>query len=259
MLFGNRRRELIAATMLLTRLPVAQWAEFDSGSDQTPGHAARVLAAGVWAFPIIGAVVGLLGGMVAWGSRMLGLPPSIAALWALVAMALLTGGLHEDGLADTADGFGGGRTRERRLDIMRDSRIGSYGALALILITVLRAAAIAALPAPRLLPDLSVALSLSRAGMIPLMTALPPARPDGLAAAIDRPRPGLCLAVVSVTALAAVLLAGKRGAAAGMLACMTVALLGRAARRMIGGQTGDVLGCTAMLVETVALSVLACG
>src|SRR5271168_821970 len=101
--------------MLLTRLPVGR----SGGSD---------LARTVWAFPVVGLVVGLLGGLVYWALARLGVPAFLAASWAFVAILLVTGAFHEDGLADTVDGFGGGRTRERKLEIMRDSRIGAYGA-----------------------------------------------------------------------------------------------------------------------------------
>src|ERR1019366_4569859 len=110
--------------MLLTRLPVGWF----SGTQAPAG-----IADAVWAFPIAGAVVGGIGGGVFWGCSALGLPPAVAAVWTLVATLLVTGALHEDGLADTADGFGGGRTREQKLEIMRDSRIGSFGALAVML------------------------------------------------------------------------------------------------------------------------------
>ena len=104
--------------MLLTRLPVGWLA--------TSAEPAR-LADAVWAFPVVGAVVGAIGGAVFWVCARLGMPPAVAAVWTLASMLLVTGALHEDGLADTADGLGGGRTRERKLEIMRDSRIGTFG------------------------------------------------------------------------------------------------------------------------------------
>ena len=110
--------------MLLTRLPMG-WLTTSVG----PGR----LADAVWAFPVVGAVVGAIGGAVFWFCTRLGMPPGVAAVWTLVSMLLVTGALHEDGLADFADGLGGGRTRERKLAIMRDSRIGTFGGLALML------------------------------------------------------------------------------------------------------------------------------
>ncbi|RIK85995.1 MAG: adenosylcobinamide-GDP ribazoletransferase, partial [Hyphomicrobiales bacterium] len=108
---------------------------------------ARAFAETQWAAPVAGALVGLGVGAVAWLALALGLPASLAAAFALAAGIAVTGALHEDGLADTADGFGGGRDRDGKLAIMRDSRIGSYGVLALGLSLIARWAALAALAA----------------------------------------------------------------------------------------------------------------
>ncbi len=120
-------RELVAAFALLTRLPMPRL----RGPSRRPADC-------VWAYPVVGAVVGAAGRRRALAGLRLGLPQPLAALWALAAITLVTGGLHEDGLADTADGFGGGGTVERKLLIMRDSRIGSFGALALLFSLALR-------------------------------------------------------------------------------------------------------------------------
>ena len=119
---GRRRTELVSAFGLLTRLPVA---------DLTPPGDYADPARAVWAYPLAGLAVGLIGGLVYWLAAALAIPPMIAGVLALGAMVLATGGLHEDGLADTADGLGGGRDKARKLEIMRDSRIGSYGVIAL--------------------------------------------------------------------------------------------------------------------------------
>jgi adenosylcobinamide-GDP ribazoletransferase len=120
--------DLLAAFALLTRLPV-------------PIRGAAPFGHGVWAFPIVGAVVGTLSAGVYALCYRAGMPPLLSSVWAVTASVLLTGGLQEDGLADTADGFGGGATRARKLEIMRDSRIGSYGALGLMLSLIVRIAA----------------------------------------------------------------------------------------------------------------------
>ena len=91
------------------------------------------MPASSWTFPVVGAGVGALGALVYWLADRLGLDPILSAILAVAATLLLTGCLHEDGLADTADGFGASVSRERKLDIMRDSEIGTYGASALIL------------------------------------------------------------------------------------------------------------------------------
>src|SRR5690606_31782388 len=139
------------------------------------------LAQAAWAFPLAGLVVGLAGAAVLALGGLAGLPAMLAALLAVGATILATGGLHEDGLADLADGTGGA-TREKRLEIMRDSRIGSYGVLALILAVGLRAAAIAALfGQPWLAAAGMVGLAAaSRAGMAAGLRLMPPARAGGL-------------------------------------------------------------------------------
>ena len=246
------RAELAAAFMLLTRLPVGWIAR---GDEVPPAEQARC----VWAYPLVGLVVGGLGaGTYALCNR-LGMPPALGAVWTLAAMVLATGALHEDGLADTADGFGGGRTPKRKLEIMRDSRIGSYGALALLLSLAARGAGIAALAHPaRVAPALVAAGALGRGGIGVLLLALPPARPDGLAAALGRSDPARTAAAPLIAAAAAVVLL-PLGVAAGAVAAagVTALALSALARREVGGYTGDVLGACAVAVECVVLTLLA--
>jgi adenosylcobinamide-GDP ribazoletransferase len=228
------------ALAFLTRLPAAPEPTADGAS----------LGASVVMFPIVGALIGLLGGggyaLVFW----LGVPPLPAAVVALATTIWLTGALHEDGLADVADGFGGGGTPEDKLRIMRDPRIGSYGALALILDLLARAGALAALAGPwTVAAALVVAGAVSRAALPPVMAMLPYARTDGLAAAAGRPHPLHAAAAVLVAALIAALLLGEAAAPAllaGASAAFAVAWL---ARRQIGGHTGDVLGAVQQLTE----------
>ena len=233
--------------MLLTRLP-AGWL-----LGARPFPAARDC---LWAYPLVGALVGGGGGAVFLLAGALSMPPLLAAAWTWAALALLSGALHEDGLADVADGFGGGGTRERKLDIMRDSRIGSYGALALALSLAVRIAALAAVPRPA--AALIAAGALSRAAMS-LPAALPAARADGLGAAVGSP--GRAAAAGAAVALAIALTAlpvpaAAAAAAAAVAAGFAVALL---ALRQIGGFTGDVLGAAAVLAECAVLTVLASG
>jgi adenosylcobinamide-GDP ribazoletransferase len=231
------------ALAFLTRLPAAPEPIIDGSS----------LAASVVMFPIVGALIGLGGGgayaLVFW----LGVPPLPAAVVALATTIWLTGALHEDGLADVADGFGGG-TLEDKLRIMRDPRIGSYGALALILDLLARAGALAALAGPwTVAAALVVAGAVSRAALPPVMAMLPYARTDGLAAAAGRPHPLRAAAAVLIAALIAVALLGKTAAPAllaGAGAGFAVAWL---ARRRIGGHTGDVLGALQQLTEVGVL------
>jgi adenosylcobinamide-GDP ribazoletransferase len=236
-----RLDEVVGAFMLLTRLPVGAF----SCRAVPPGQ-------GAWAWPLVGVAIGVIGSVVFWGTSAAGLPPALAAIWSVAATVLATGGLHEDGLADTADGLGGGRTRERKLDIMRDSRIGGFGALALILSVTTRATAFAVLASPWAVAGASICAAVAgRAAMLGLLLALKPARPDGLAAPLgDTPKPramaGLALAALVV---------GLPGGFAALAAAATAALaIGWIARRQIGGYTGDVLGAAEQLAECVALT-----
>ena len=229
------------ALQFLTRLPVS------AGRSWRP----NALAASVPMFPLVGALIGGAGGLVFALAIWLGLPPMLAALLAVAAQILLTGGLHEDGLADVADGFGGGATRADKLRIMRDPRIGSFGAIALVLGLLARIAALAALADPRLVAAvLIVAAAASRAGLPPIMAALPPARDDGLAAGAGRPHPLRAIAGAAIAVLLALALLPASMAASGLVAAAAGAfVVARLARRQIGGHTGDVLGAAQQLAE----------
>lgn len=242
--------DLLAAFMLLTRLPVARFAPREAPSD---------LGRCVWVFPLVGLTVGALGGLLYWLMHEAGVPPLLAAAWTLAGTMAVTGALHEDGLADTADGFGGGATPARKMEIMRDSRIGSYGALALLLSVIVRAAAIAALGHPLLvMKALVVAGMLGRGGMIVLLLGLAPARNNGMGAAVGKPR-GSIAAVGAGLAIAAPLLSLPLLSAVATivlgLGCAVVVM--KFAHRQIGGYTGDVLGACEVVIECVVLTVTA--
>lgn len=259
---GRRQRwfdDLRLALMLLTRLPIP-------GGSAVDGNVARA----VWLFPVVGIVVGLGGGAVFLAANRLGLGISTAALLAIGMQVLLTGALHEDGLADTADGFGGGRTRERKLEIMRDSRIGTYGVVALLLVLSLRFSALQELASNLLsisdeldqtishtgaiIVSLIAAGALSRAAMAVAWHLLPAARTDGLAASSGSvPRLSALLALGLGIVTAFLLLPGTAFllAVAGVSA-MTV-LLSVLAYRQIGGHTGDVLGAIQQATEIAVL------
>ncbi|OWJ67206.1 adenosylcobinamide-GDP ribazoletransferase [Inquilinus limosus] len=239
-------RDLRVAACFLTRLPVP-W---------PPGAPADALARSMRLFPLAGAGIGLAAGLVWALALWLGAPALVAALLALTALALLTGALHEDGLADVADGFGGGRSRERALEIMRDSRIGSYGTLALVLSVGLRAAALAALARDPWggVAALAAAGAVSRATCPALLAWLRPARPDGLGAGAGRPPSEAVLTALGLALCFALLLLGLRhGLAALALAVLVSWALAGVARRRIGGQTGDVLGAAQQLAEVAVL------
>ncbi|WP_343115663.1 adenosylcobinamide-GDP ribazoletransferase [Ostreiculturibacter nitratireducens] len=211
----------------------------------------------VWAFPLVGFLVGGIAGIVLCATLALGLPAPVAALLALAAQIVTTGALHEDGLADVADGFWGGQTRERRLEIMRDSRIGSYGTLALILSVGLRWQAISLLAvydaATAFLALIVVAVT-SRAVPAALLAVLPAARADGLGKVASGVAVGPVAAAIAiacgtalVTPWALVVLAVQ---------AIGAALFARFAGLRIGGQTGDVLGASEQIGECLGLVVL---
>ncbi len=193
-----------------------------------------------------------------WAGDVLGIPATIGAAWTLAASLLLTGGLHEDGLADTADGFGGGNTPARKLEIMRDSRIGSYGALALMLSLGIRGASVAALRQPEaVFAALVAAGALGRGALIGLLCLLRPVRQDGLGASLGRIRPLACAAGLALAIGCAMAPGGACGLAAITTASFSTLIVAALAWRQIGGYTGDVLGAGEQVVECVVLTILA--
>ena len=244
------RVDLLAAFQLLTRLPVARLAKTGP-----PANLARC----VWAFPVVGLVVNAIGGFAYWLMYRLGVPPLVAAVWALAVTIAVTGALHDDGLADTADGFGGGATSERKLEIMRDSHIGSYGALALFLSVVARITAIAGLTDPiHVLVAFSLAGILGRGGILVLLLALQPARDDGMAAAIGEASIGHISAGLAVAVIASLAALPTLTALAVIVVALGVSLaVAKLARDQIAGYTGDVLGAGEVIIECVVLTVAA--
>jgi adenosylcobinamide-GDP ribazoletransferase len=215
-------------------------------------------AGSAWAWPLVGAVLGACGAALASGALWLGVTPGVTAVLVLALGAMLTGGLHEDGLSDTADGLFGGWTRDRRLEIMKDSRVGSYGVLALVLVTLARWSALTAL---LVYGDHWAALvatgAISRAPMALVMALLPNARGSGLSHATGRPAPGVAVVALGLaTGLALAVLGwsalGPLVVAAGIMVVLSVVAL-----RKIGGQTGDILGALQQLVEVGCLTALA--
>ncbi|KYH00418.1 adenosylcobinamide-GDP ribazoletransferase [Bradyrhizobium sp. DOA1] len=241
--------DLRMAASFVTILPVA--------SSKPAGDGA--IARATWALSVAGLLVGLAGAFVYMVAIRVGLTPNLAALLALATTALITGALHEDGLADTADGLGGGRTRERKLEIMRDSRIGTYGVCALILSFGLRWSALGAIANPwAVMLALCAAHTAARAGVPAFMSLVPPARPDGLSASAGAP-PGRSVAIAfAVGTLVLALTLGPGKALAGLIVLSLAGLLlARLAIRQIGGQTGDILGAFEQTSEILILLVAA--
>ncbi|MGY6697422.1 MAG: adenosylcobinamide-GDP ribazoletransferase [Roseinatronobacter sp.] len=232
------------AIMLLTRLP--------AGNLPQP---APTLAKARWAFPFVGLIIGLIAWAVQHSALNLGFAPMAASFLAVAAIAAATGALHFDGLADFADGMGGGRDREHCLEIMRDSRIGTYGVLALVLFVSLYGTALASFEAGAPLTVFLFAAVGSRLAMIIMLDRMPAARGDGLGhlargSAFLAWLPGaVCVGGLGVwlgPVAGFALLAGLVGAG----------LVARIAQARIGGQTGDVLGAGQAISDVMILLAL---
>jgi adenosylcobinamide-GDP ribazoletransferase len=209
-------------------------------------------------FPVVGALIGATVGLICLGLRHLGVPDLAAAALALGASAILTGALHEDGLADVADGFGGGRDRAAKLEIMRDSRLGTYGALILLVSFAAKLSALAAIPDGDVVPGLIAAHALAR-GVLPLMSLkLPYARNDGLARNAGQPDASTAaLAAILALLLALLSLSWSNALLSALAAALSGLGIAWLAQRQIGGQTGDVLGGAEQVGETAILVLLA--
>lgn len=216
--------------------------------------AGRKLGESAWGFPAIGVIVGAVGGLaygIAWG---LGCPPLLASALAVGACVLVTGAFHEDGLADFADGAGGGSDPALRLEIMSDSRVGTYGAVAIGLSLILRVSALASAgDAATVTAALVAAGALSRGVLVPVMSLLAPARDGGLGAAVGTP-PGMSVLLAMVLAIGIVAIVAPAGAGwaivIGILVAIGMMLLSRV---LIGGYTGDALGAIQQLTEIAVL------
>lgn len=245
----NARRiaeDVAFCLVFFTRLPLPQ---LDFGT--------RTLGQAIWAAPVAGIVVGLAGGLVYVVATGLGVSFLVAGALALAATMLASGCLHEDGLSDVADGFGGGKTRERKLEIMRDSRIGAYGAAALLMSVLIRWSALVSLVGPSpVFWSLIAAHAGSRALMPAFMALLPPARADGLGAGagtVDRAVAWVALAIGGAAMLAGL---GIGGFFAGAVVLALVFFGFRTiCMRQIGGQTGDTLGALQQVGEIAILVV----
>ena len=239
-----RWADVPAALGLLTRLPI----RVNADAAMARG------AASAWAYPIVGICVSFITLMGLQILTWLNLPSLVQITFCLILPVIVTGAMHEDGLADAADGLWGGWTKDRRLDIMKDSHIGAYGVIALILSLMLRSAVLfSLLRTPFFAPALIIAATLSRTNMVALMTLLPNARDGGLSQSVGRPSQRTLLiscgiAIVITLAFAEWNAPFILGAA--ILAATACAAI---ARGKIGGQTGDILGATQQVSEIAIL------
>jgi adenosylcobinamide-GDP ribazoletransferase len=246
--FKNWIDDLRLATALLTRVPMPH----------PDGAMPAGLARAQRAFPLVGAMIGVVVGLVDLSLLTIGIPPLTAAALALGASAALTGAMHEDGLADVGDGFGGGRDRAAKLSIMRDSRLGTYGAIVLLVSFSARWSALASLPAAAIVPGLVVAHALARAAIPALAANLPFTRDDGLGKSAGRPAAASAITAIIIAVVIALLCQPVKEA----LLAVAVTVAGATAMavlawRQIGGVTGDVFGATEQVAETAVLIMLA--
>ncbi|HEY2138345.1 MAG TPA: adenosylcobinamide-GDP ribazoletransferase [Xanthobacteraceae bacterium] len=244
--------DLWVAVAFYTRIPVGL---------AGPGDGAA-LARASWAAPLAGALVGAIGAIAYWIAYRLNLPPLVCATLAIGATLIVTGALHEDGLADTADGFGGGQTRTQTLDIMRDSRIGTYGTCAVGLTLVLRITALADVGdarGPALVAGALIAAHAAARATLPVfMLWVAPARSEGLSAGAGAPsRERAAVAALIGVVLLWVTLGLRNAMIALVPLCAGTVIMAWLSRRKIGGQTGDVLGALEQVGECVVLLVAA--
>lgn len=241
--FKNAIGDVLLCLGFFTRIPAG-------------GPTDRRLADAIWAVPVVGILVGISGAFAFFAATWLNLPATIAAALALAAIMLVTGCLHEDGLADVADGFGGGATRERKLEIMKDSRIGTFGVLALVLTVLVRWSALVALSASVSVWLVLIAANAGSRGAIPaLMTALPPARATGLSAGAGAVSFNTSLAAAAIGFVGLLLLGPLTALVAAAALVAWFLILKALSQRQIDGQTGDVLGTLQQGGEIVVLLV----
>jgi adenosylcobinamide-GDP ribazoletransferase len=232
-------RLFLIATQFLTRWPMPRNLETDG---KELGQAAMF-------FPLVGALVGASGALLHAALLKL-LPPSTCALLTLVYFAFTTNAFHEDGLADAFDGFGGGWTRERALEIMRDSRVGTFGALALIFLALAKYNFLSSIYPSAVWRWLIVAHTAARWTTLPLCLWLPYAREEGQGKLVAQRLGYGGATVATLTLLAALaLLSWREAAVAFAVAAATPLLTGLYYRHRIGGVTGDCLGATNQLTE----------
>lgn len=238
--------DIAAAFTLLTRIPLPV------DHAKTGDRAARA----AWAYPLVGAILGLIAGSIALGLAAMGVHSGMSAAAALGTLMLLTGALHEDGLSDCADGLGGGTTIQRRLEIMKDSRIGAYGAAALCAGLLARWSGYDAVITVDWLWAFVAVGAASRLPMVLVMYTMPLARPGGLAATVGlvtAPIAGIATVLTLVLCIASIGLLALPTIGIAVLACLPLCFL---AWRRIEGYTGDILGGCQQIAEIAALATL---
>lgn len=234
-------RLLLTAVQYFTRIRVPAWV----------GHAQEQLAGAVRYFPVVGLIVGASGAATLWLAARV-LPAPLPAILATIVTVLMTGAIHEDGLADTCDGLGGGATRERALEIMKDPRIGAFGAIALILTLLLKISALSLMPVWTAMAALVAAHTFSRfcAVLVSFVGRyVGSAERSRAAPVVQRVKIGDVL-IAAVYGLPALVLCGREAIIAVVVALVLLGLLFRWCVQRIGGYTGDTLGAAQQITET---------
>ncbi len=240
-------RLFFIALQFFTRLPIPGWVGFEAAWLQ---HASRY-------FPLVGVVVAAIAAAVYYAAALV-LPAPVAAVLSTAASIYITGAFHEDGFADTCDGLGGGMTKERALEIMKDSRVGAYGAIGIVCMLATKLSALAMLPPGVAVAALFVAHPLSRLAATALIWKLDYVRGEGKAKPLAQQMTNAEFAIAALTCLlpAAYILATDSMTPAAMLAAIIAAILaalwlGRLFVRRLGGYTGDCLGAVQQLAEAL--------
>ena len=244
-------QDLAVCLVFLSRLPVRL-------SDQTVAE--RPIARAMRAFPVAGAILGSLGGMAYALAAWAGLPSLACAGIALGTIAWATGAFHEDALADVADGLGGGQTKSQKLEIMVDSRVGTFATVALVLTLLIKASVLAGIGEAGggwgVIACLIASGAWSRALILPVKRYLPPAKDIGASHDAGRPSRQTMLEALGAGALIAVIAAGPGTfLAAGVAAAGGTALIARMGKRQLAGHTGDLLGASQQAAELAFLAV----
>jgi len=239
-------KHLLTAFNLMTTLPLP------ASKDWQTGDSGR---ASVW-YPFVGLIIGGLTWLMWMGASRLFSPP-VAGILTLILWVTLTGGLHLDGLADCCDGLLASTTVERRLEIMKDPRLGAFGGIGLVLTLLLKAAVLSSLT-PQSALGILLAASLARWCILPA-GLLPLARPSGMGADFKAGFRNWFIAAGAIIPLALSITLGTRGLVSLAAGLIAAALVLRLAKSRINGVTGDVFGMTVEVVEVVSLLVFVGG
>ena len=249
--FSRCLEDILLALTFFTRIPIRFIVKYD-----------RTLMQACWCFPLIGASIGLVGGTFLYLLLVIQIPVAISAVITICFIVILTGALHEDGLADTADGLGGGEDKKSKIEKMRDSRIGSYGVLAILLLTLIKLNALISLATekPYEISFLSIicAHSLSRFSIIVIPYFSIPASNEGLARYAGKPATrGIIGSFLITSILILMLLPFDQAILSAVLAILVAGAVGLLASFQIKGYTGDILGAAQQVSEVTVLVYLA--